>query len=280
MENDLTKEAQNVKRKQVTLVSLALVLMVGMSGCDFLKMIKAKDNLNRAAAAYNHGDYDQALTLLEEALTLYPDLPQLKPYYGATLYAKYNLSGEEEYVHKALDVYQEIYTAERQKESPDAQTLNNAIAYIAVIYDNLGEKDKKREMMLERLNVPGMTDANKAEVYYGLGTGYWQDSFEITQKYVVTRPPEPTYEVPDEEKPKVRELANKGLEYIEQALALEPEYGDAWTYKNLLLRELAKVEDNAAAKKKFIDQADEARNRAMDLIKRKQEEQQQQQPQG
>jgi tetratricopeptide (TPR) repeat protein len=258
---------------------LALALMVGMSGCGFLNTIKAKDNLNRAAAAYNHGDYDQALALLEEALTLDPDLPQLKPYYGATLYAKYNLSGEEEYVRKALDVYQEIYNQERQKESPDAQTLNNSIAYIAVIYGNLGEKEKKREMMLERLKVPGVTPQEQAEVYYGLGTEYWQDSFEITQKYVVPRPPEPTYEVPEEEAPKVRELANKGLEYIEQALALEPEYGDAWTYKNLLLRELAKLEKVASAKKRFIDQADEARNRALELIKRKQEEQQQQQQQ-
>lgn len=269
-----------MKGKQVAAWSLGLALVVGVSGCGFLNTVKAKDNLNRAAAAYNHGDYDQALQLLEEALRLDPTLPQLKPYYGATLYAKYNLSGEETYVRKALEVYQEIYQQERQKESPDARTLNNAISYMAVIYDNLGEKEKKREMMLERLKIPGITPREQAEVYYGLATGYWQDSFEITQKYVINRPPEPTYDVPDEEVPKVRQLANKGLEYIEQALALDPEYADAWTYKNLLLRELAKVEKQASAKKKLIEQAEESRNRALELIKRKQAEQPQSSPQG
>jgi len=268
-----------VKGKQVLVWSLALALMVGMSACGFLKTVTAKDLLNQAALAYNHGNYDQALTLLERALELDPSLPQLKPYYGATLYAKYNLNGDEQYVRKALDVYQEVYGEESQKASPDTRTLNNAIAYIAVIYDNLGEKDKKREWMMKRLDLPGVTPTEKAEVYYGLGTGYWQDSFEVTQKYVINRLPEPSYEVPEEEAPKIRQLANKGLEYIEQALALEPEYGDAWTYKGLLLRELAKVEKDVKAKKQLMDEADAARNQAVDLIKRKQQEQQQQRQQ-
>lgn len=270
--------------KQVGLWSIALALVVGISGCGFLNTVKAKDNLNRAAAAYNHGDYDTALKLLEEALQLDPNLPQLKPYYGATLYAKYNLSGQEQYVRKALDVYQEIYQQESQKPSPDAKTLSNAVAYLAVIYDNLGDKEKKREWLKKRLDLPGMTPQSKAEVYYTLGTGYWQDSLEITEKYKINRPGgEPAYQVPDEEVPKVRDLANKGLEYIDQALALDPEYGDAWTYKGLLLRALAKAEKDPKREKQLIDQADEARNKALELIKRKQEQEkqkQQQQPQG
>jgi tetratricopeptide (TPR) repeat protein len=266
-----------VKLKQIAIWSLAPALMVGMSACGFLNTVKAKDNLNRAAAAYNHGDYDQALMLLEKALTLDPDLPQLKPYYGATLYAKYNLSGEERYVQKALDVYKQIYETESKKPAPDEKTLSNAVAYIAVIYDNLGDKEKKREWMLKRLELPGATPQSKAEVYYGLATGYWQDSFEITQKYVAGRVPEPTYDVPEEQVPKVRELANKGLEYVEQALALNSEYGDALTYKNLLLRELAKVEKDPKVKKQLMDQADQTRSKALDLKKRMEEQQQQQQ---
>ncbi|MBI3951082.1 MAG: tetratricopeptide repeat protein [Acidobacteria bacterium] len=262
--------------KQVAICSIALALVIGASGCGFLNTVKAKDHLNRAAQAYNAGDYDTALGLLKQALELDPNLPQLKPYYGATLYAKYNLSGEEQYVQEALKVYQEIYQQESQNPNPDEKTLSNSVAYIAVIYDNLGDKDKKREWMLKRLDLPGMTPVDKAEVYYGLGTGYWQDSFEITQKYIINKPPEPEYQVPEEEAVKVREFANKGLEYINQALSLNPEYGDALTYKNLLLRELAKVEKDPKAKKQLLEQADAARNKALEILKRKQEQEQQQ----
>ncbi len=268
-----------MKTNKLASMCIALALMVGVSGCGFLNTVKAKDNLNRAAQAYNQGDYDTALTLLEEALQLDPSLPQLKPYYGATLYAKYNLSGEEQFVRKALDVYQDLYQEEMQKPSPDEKILNNAVAYIAVIYDNLGDKQKKLEWMQKRLEIPGMTPQAKAEVYYSLGTSYWQDSFEITQKYVINKFPEPDYNVPESETPKVRELANKGLEYVEQALALEPEYGDALTYKNLLLRELAKIEKNPETKREIMSRADEARNKALEIIKRREEQQQQQQQQ-
>ncbi|GEM_PF-4043760 len=256
-------------KQQVAVGGLVLLLVVGLSGCRFLNKVKAKDRLNTAAVEYKHGNYERAQELLEEALALDPTLPQLKPYYGATLYARFNLTGDEEFAHKALEVYQQVYEEQMQKDNPDVETLNNTLAYIAAIYGNLGDTEKKHEWMKKRLELPGMTPESKAEIYYSLATDYWNDAFQITQQYVMNK-----QEVPDEEIPKVRELANKGLEYIEQALALRPEYADALTYKNLLLRELAKVEKDPKVKEQLISQADEIRQRAMELMKRKREEEQ------
>lgn len=271
-------ESVNV-HKQIVVVGTVVALVLTLSGCQFINTIKAKDNLNQAAYAFNRGEYDTALELLKTALSQDPNLPQLKAYYGATLYAKYNLSGEESLAKEALQVYQEIYEQESQKPNPDTQSLSNAIAYIATIHGSLNNKEEKRKWMLRRADVPGMTDKDKAEIYYILGTEFWGEATTITAKYRINKFPEPEYNVPDAERPKVVELANKGLEYIDRALSLAPEYGDAWTYKNLLLREKAYVERDPQKRKALMDEANKVRDKAIELMKRKQAEQQQQQQQ-
>jgi tetratricopeptide (TPR) repeat protein len=272
-------EDYQVKKKHFLTVSLALILLVGASGCGFLNKVKAKDNLNKAAQFFNQGNYDEALKLLEEALELDPTLKNLKPYYGATLYAKYNLGGDEQFLHKALDVYLEIYQEETQKASPDAETLGNTVAYIAVIYDNMGDAEKKLEWTKKRLEIPGLAPRDQAEIYYTLGANVWQDCYQITQKYIVNRPPEPTYNVPEEEASKVRDMAQKGLEYLNKAVSLSPEYPEPWSYIGLLDRELAKLEKDSQKKQQLIKEADQAKDKYLELKKREQQQKQESPPQ-
>lgn len=66
-----------------------------------------------------------------------------------------------------------------------------------------------------------------------------------------------------------RAYAEKGIESSNRALALNPEYSDALTYKNLLFRVLANVETDRAKQQDYLRQAEQLRNKAIELNKKK-----------
>jgi hypothetical protein len=58
------------------------------------------------------------------------------------------------------------------------------------------------------------------------------------------------------------------LQNLDKALALNPDYDDAMTYKNLLYREKARLATNDADKKKLTDLADEWFNKSLETRKK------------
>jgi tetratricopeptide (TPR) repeat protein len=66
-----------------------------------------------------------------------------------------------------------------------------------------------------------------------------------------------------------REYIVKGIEAADKALALNPDYIEALTYKNILLRMQGNLESDLGKRKALYDEADKLRNRAMDLGKKK-----------
>ena len=61
-----------------------------------------------------------------------------------------------------------------------------------------------------------------------------------------------------------------GLGEADKALALKPDYFEALTYKNLLLRSEALLEKDPAKQQQLIKQADQLRDKAQELQKAKQ----------
>ena len=66
-----------------------------------------------------------------------------------------------------------------------------------------------------------------------------------------------------------RGYALKGIEASDKALALNAEYSDALTYKNLLLRVLANTETDRNKQQEYLREADRLRNKAIELNKKK-----------
>ena len=60
-----------------------------------------------------------------------------------------------------------------------------------------------------------------------------------------------------------------GIEATDRALALKPDYVDALTYKNLLLRMRSNLETDPVLKQQLIAEADALRNRAIELNKQR-----------
>jgi tetratricopeptide (TPR) repeat protein len=67
-----------------------------------------------------------------------------------------------------------------------------------------------------------------------------------------------------------RDYILKGIEMEDKALKLNPDYMDAMTYKNILLRLQAGTEKDANKQKQLIEEADKLRNKVLDAQKRKQ----------
>ena len=67
-----------------------------------------------------------------------------------------------------------------------------------------------------------------------------------------------------------KDFITKGLAMEDKALSLNPDYMEAMTYKNILLRLKANMETDPKKQKELIDEADKLRNKVIDAQKRKQ----------
>ena len=64
------------------------------------------------------------------------------------------------------------------------------------------------------------------------------------------------------------EYTLKGIEAEDKALALNPEYFEALSYKNILLRTQMYFEKDPAARKRLEEEADRLREKALDVQKK------------
>ncbi len=141
---------------------------------------------------------------------------------------------------------------EKQLESrPKDLSLINQIA---TLYQKKGDFTKSLEYFEKRANM----DPNNKETWYTLGVNCWARSYHGGVA------------VSQEEREQVVE---KGIQALDKALAIDPDYFDALSYINLIYREKAKalatVGKNAEAGQ-AIAKADEYQKRAIDVRKAQQ----------
>ena len=120
---------------------------------------------------------------------------------------------------------------------------------ISGYYNRQGEFDKT----MEALNKAAELDPNNPQAHQLVATYYYEKS----SKDIRLTPA------------KKREYAQKGIEATDRALALNASYFEALSYKNLLYRVMASVETDRAKQQEWIRKADEIRNQAMEVNKKK-----------
>ncbi len=117
---------------------------------------------------------------------------------------------------------------------------------IAGFYDRNEEFDKTIEALSRRAAL----EPDNPEAFYTIGNFYWQKAFrdfslsdEMEMEYILT-----------------------GLEQLEKALALNPDYVEVLTYKNILLRMQANLTEDLDEQAALIEEADTLRDRAEELL--------------
>lgn len=241
--------------RHLMLVLIVAVALTSSLGCSKLK---AKDRLNEGTRAYNKGNYGEAAKLFGEAIEYNSELPIARLYYAASLRAQYSPGGDsienKTLGENAVKAYQEVIKASTKQQDIDA-----AHAFIAELYKGLDQKEENRNWVLKRINLPGQSDEIRAQSYYTLAVGYWEDSYKITQKYLIPRTqpaqykPTAEWEAGDEEQ--VKQLVLKGLGYMEDSLKVNPKYANCYSYRGLLYREQIKIEQDPKLKKELEEKA-------------------------
>lgn len=94
---------------------------------------------------------------------------------------------------------------------------------------------------------------NDPQGYQLVGTYYWEKAQKDHRLTVALK----------------KEYIQKGIDNTDKALTLNPEYAEAMTYKNILLRMKGNEETDMAKREKLYKEADELRNKAMELNRKK-----------
>ena len=122
-------------------------------------------------------------------------------------------------------------------------------AALSAYYNRQGEFDKT----VEALNMAADLQPENPQGYQLVAVFFWEKAFKDKRL------------TPAQQK----EYIMKGLEATDKALKLNPDYAEAMTYKNILLRMQANLEKDLKKREELLRQADDLRNRAQELSKRK-----------
>lgn len=154
---------------------------------------------------------------------------------------------------------------------------------LAKIYEDAGRYEEAEQALLKARDA----NPNDVTVYVQMSGFYnrqgdFEKTMEALHKAADIRPDDPqghqlvaTYYWEKAQKdhtlsnPQKKDYIMKGIEAANRALALNPEYIEALTYKNILLRMQGNLETDMARRAALYKEADELRNKAMELSKKK-----------
>lgn len=120
--------------------------------------------------------------------------------------------------------------------------------YLSGFYDRQGNWAKAVEAMQKR----AAADPSNPEAWHQMAVWLWA---KADKDFTLTAAQK-------------REFIERGLEAENKALAINPEYLDALVYKNILLRLKANTERSPAAQAALIREADQIRDKAIELQKK------------
>lgn len=142
--------------------------------------------------------------------------------------------------------------AEAELQKAKEVKANDPAVYtaLAAFYNRQGDFDKTIDALTQAANLA----PNNPEGWHLIATYYWDKARK-------------DYRLSDAQK---KDYILKGIAMDDKALSLNPNYLEAMTYKNILLRMQANTEKDPAKQKELINKADELRNKVLDMQKRKQ----------
>jgi tetratricopeptide (TPR) repeat protein len=119
---------------------------------------------------------------------------------------------------------------------------------LAGFYNRQEEFEKTIEALTQRAAI----EPNNPEAFYTISTYYWDKAYRDFRL----------------KEPEKKDMVVKGIEQVDKALQLKPDYMEALTYKNLLLRLQANLEKDPAKQASLIKEADKLRDQALELKKK------------
>ena len=252
---------------------LAAAIILAGTGCNFLK---SRDHINQGIASYRNAKYGDAVDHFEKAIQLDPNNTNPRMYL-ATAYMVQWIPGAEspenlEYARKAKEEFLKVLDKDPKEKT--------ALAYLATLAFNqalslpLEEKlkmfDEAAMWQHRRLEV----DPKEKEAYYTLGVIAYQKTHPglmVARADLRMRPEDPgplkDKKVKAQLEMQYGAMVDEGMQDLNKALEIDPEYDDAMVYLELLIRERADLLDGSDEYKKQMDVADAWLQKALDTKK-------------
>ena len=266
-------------RQRAAAAAFLLLAVSLLTGCD---KIKSKQEIKKGNEFLKAAQYQSALAAYEEALRLDPGETKLHKHIGIAYMGMYQPGSKHpkdlEFAQKAIENLQQyaqaypedtksreylvsmylnserfddaiaFYQNEFLKRNPkDAKAMNS----LAMLYFKKGDFDNGVIWLKKRLEIEG----NNPEVYYLIGVQAWDRS----------------YNFPDLDPALRTKIVEDGLQALNKAIELKPDYFEAVSYINLLYREKAKMETDPVKKQEYTDTANKYLQQALEMRKAAQE---------
>jgi tetratricopeptide (TPR) repeat protein len=267
------------QRPRAAAAVLCLVAVSALVGCN---KIKSKQEIKAGNEFLKASQYQPALAAYQEALRLDPGEKRLHKHIGLAYMGLYQPGSKHpkdlEFAQKAIDhlkSYIDAYPEDRKAREYlismylNAERYDDAINFyqndllkrdprdskamqsLAMLYFKKGDFDNGVMWLKKRLEVEG----NNPEVYYLIGVQAWDRSYNFPNLDPALR----------------AKIVDEGLEALNKALQLKPDYFEAVSYINLLYREKAKMESDPVKKQEYIDTANKYLQQALEMRKQAQE---------
>jgi len=145
----------------------------------------------------------------------------------------------------AYDAAEQMYIKGKDAKPGSADGYMQLAGY----YNRQGQFDKTIEALEQR----AAKEPNNPEAFYTISTFYWDKAFRDARLKETDK----------------RDFVLKGIEAVDHALQIKPDYAEALVYKGLLLRLQANVEKDPKKQQELLKEADKLRDKANELRKQK-----------
>ena len=264
--------------KKLSLLAVPVVAVLTLGCSKQINFLKARNELNKGVRSFQAADYQSAVEHFGAALEYDPELTDAKAY-QAYAYMNQYIPGADSpentrVAQQAIAGFQEVLDSDPENML--------AVSSMASLYFNMEDFDEAEQWHRKRIDlaikmVP--PDPQAAESYYTIGVINWTRSYEprLQVRADLGMNPEDPGPIKDAEKrqelsesigPKIAE----GIDALNKALEINPDYADAMAYLNLLYREQADMADSAEQYEELLSRADEWVQKTLDTKKRLAEE--------
>ena len=265
-------------------VTVVAMVLVTASACATIQEKKLQKEAN---ALFTAQKYEEAIAKYQQIVSINPSNWEANYDMALSYLALYHPGSEhpkdKDYAEKGIAAFAKTLTL----APPSAEALEKAEKYYLSFLDSAGEADKAIEYLVKQLEKrpndlalinqiaalyqkkgdftkaleyfekrANMDPTNK-EAWYTLGVNCWARSYKGGVA------------VSQEER---EQVVDKGIEALDKALTIDPDYFDALSYINLIYREKAKalaaVGKNAEAGQAYA-KADEYQKKAIDIRKQR-----------
>ena len=264
--------------KHFRLLTLAVAALALSStvGCSKLR---ARDQLNKGVTAYKNAKYEEAIDHFQQSVALDPSLINARMYL-ATAFAQQYIPGADtpennKMAEQAIEQYQHVL----EMSPPRDQKVNSAKG-IAYLFLNMKKFDEAKKYYRTAADI----DPNDPEPYYSVGVIDWTACYQprMEERAKLGLKPDENLSAKNKDQKNVCEQLKtknmpsiqEGIENLNKAIQLRPDYDDAMAYLNLMYREKADVEcDDLAGRQEDLKTADHWVDQTLSTKKAKAEKQ-------